>query len=213
MKLFSYDSRFSQLLLKLTFGCWLNLLWIACSLPLVTIGASTTALYSVTLRIAEEREAGLTKPFFEAFKKNFAQATRIWLVMVLVGALIALDAYAVAHLRSSSTGVMAIVWTLNLALLICASIVYVIILMYIFPLLSRFDNTDIAMFKNSFLLGIRYLFCTIMVFFIHVAMFYLIVAAFTPMIVFGIGVTALVSSYFLANVLRTCSYTNPKETA
>lgn len=208
MKFLSYDSRFSQFLLKLTYGCWLNLLWAACSLPLVTIGASTTALYCVTLKIAEEKDTGLTRSFFESFKKNFVQATRIWLIMVLIGILIGVDAYAVNHLRSATTGALAVMWTLNMALIICASIVYVVVLMYIFPLLSRFDNTDLAMFKNSLLLGLHYLFATIMVFAIHFAMFFLIVAAFTPMIIFGIGTTALASSYFLINVINTCSYTD-----
>ena len=45
MKFFSYESRFSQLLLKLCYACYLNLLWLVCSLPIFTMGAATTALY------------------------------------------------------------------------------------------------------------------------------------------------------------------------
>ena len=41
MKFFSYESKFSQILLKLCWSCYLNLLWFVCSLPIVTIGAST----------------------------------------------------------------------------------------------------------------------------------------------------------------------------
>ena len=52
MKLFSYDSKFSQIMLKLCCGCYLNLLWIVCSLPVITAGAATAALYDVTLRLA-----------------------------------------------------------------------------------------------------------------------------------------------------------------
>ena len=45
MKFFSYESKFSQLMLKFSCACYLNLLWLLCSLPVFTIGASTTALY------------------------------------------------------------------------------------------------------------------------------------------------------------------------
>ena len=49
MRLFSYDSKFSQIMLKLCYGCYLNLLWMVCSLPVFTAGAATAALYDVTL--------------------------------------------------------------------------------------------------------------------------------------------------------------------
>ena len=51
MKFLSYDSAFSQLLLKLCYGCYLNLLWLVCCIPIVTVGASTTALYYTSLKI------------------------------------------------------------------------------------------------------------------------------------------------------------------
>ena len=44
MTFFSYESKFSQALIKLCYSCYLNLLWFLCSLPIFTIGASTTAL-------------------------------------------------------------------------------------------------------------------------------------------------------------------------
>ena len=60
MRLFSYDSKFSQIMLKLCYGCYLNLLWMVCSLPVFTAGAATAALYDVTLRLAREEEPPLT---------------------------------------------------------------------------------------------------------------------------------------------------------
>ena len=88
MNIFSYESKFSQVMLKLSYSCWLNLLWFICSIPVFTIGASTTALYTVTLKIADETESNITKQFFQAFKRNFVQATRLWLIMLLAGILI-----------------------------------------------------------------------------------------------------------------------------
>ena len=206
MNIFSYDSKFSQLFLKLSYACWLNMLWMICSLPVITIGASTTALYSVTLKIADERESNITRQFILAFRNNFKQATRMWILMLFAGILIGGDFYVVLHMRSMSSGTAAIMWTLNLALLIAIAIVYTVILVYIFPLIARFENTDKAMLKNSLLIGIHYLFCTIVVVAIHFVMFYAVVAIFTPLILFGEGLCALLSSYMLINVFRLISY-------
>jgi len=93
MKFLSYDSRFSQILIKLSYTCWLNLLWIICSLPVFTIGASTTALYTVTLKMADDNESEITKTFFRAFRDNFPQATRIWLILLVIGVVLGGDGY------------------------------------------------------------------------------------------------------------------------
>ncbi|MBQ6450861.1 MAG: YesL family protein [Solobacterium sp.] len=206
MNFFSYESRFSQVFLKLTWSCWLNMLWFICSLPVFTAGASTAALYTVTLKIADGKEETLTKEFFRAFRANFKQATRIWLLMLVIGILLAAGGYITWHLRASSTGVPAIMWTLNLALLIAAAVVYTIVLIYVYPLIARYANTDRAMLINSLLIGLRYLFCTILVFAIHFAMFYAVVVIFTPLIIFGEGLCALLSSYLLISVFRTLNY-------
>ena len=210
MNIFSYDSKFSQLFLKLSYACWLNMMWMICSLPIITIGASSTALYSVTLKIADETESNITRQFIHAFRSNFKQSTRLWILLLIAGLLIGGDFYVVMHMRSMSTGIMAIIWTLNLALLIAVSIIYVVVLIYIFPLIARFENTDQAMLKNSLLIGIHYLFCTIVVAAIHFVMFYAVVAVFTPLILFGEGLCALLSSYMLINVFRVISY-RPEE--
>ena len=51
--------------------------------------------------------------------------------------------------------------------------------------------------KNSFFIGTHYLFCTILVFAVHFAMFFLVVSVFTPLIIFGEGLCALLSAYLL----------------
>jgi uncharacterized membrane protein YesL len=206
MNIFSYESRFSQLFLKLSYSCWLNVLWTLCSLPVVTAGAATTALYAVCLKIADENETNITKHFFKAFRENLKQATRLWLIMLAAGILLIADGIIVYHLRSSSSGALAVMWTLNLALLIGASIIYVMILTFVFPLTAKFANTDKAMLLNAFMTGARYLFCTISVFAIHFAMFYAVVVIFTPLIIFGEGLCALLSSYLMAGIFRSIAY-------
>lgn len=205
MSIFSYDSKFSQVLLKIAYGCFLNVLWLACSIPIVTIGASTAALYAVTLKIVDNEEGNVTKQFFQAFRDNFRQATAIWLVLLAIGAFLGADAFILVHLRNSSTGAPSVMWTIILAMVIACSIIYAIVLMYVFPLIARVENTSPNMVRNALLIGIRYLFCTILIFAIHFAMFVIIVRFFTPLALFGEGLCALLSSYLLAPVIKACS--------
>ncbi len=206
MKFFSYESRFSQLLLKLCYSCYLNLLWFVCSIPIVTIGASTAALYYCTLKIADDDYSYMARMFFRAFRENFRQSTILWLILLALGLLLGGDGYIVYHLRAASTGAPAVFWTLVLALLIAAAVAYVVVLLYVFPLVARVSNTNFAMLKNALFIGIRYLFCTILLFAIHAAMLVLVVRVYTPLIIFGEGLCALLSSYLLANVIRACTY-------
>ena len=208
MKFFSYDSKFSQILIKLSYSCWLNTLWFLTSLPIFTIGASTTALYSVCLKIADDREENITKSFFESFKRNFKQATKIWLLAIFLGLFLAADIYILLQLRNTTNGLVAIMWTIILALVIVATVFYTMTLFFIFPLIAYFENTDFAMIKNAFFFSIRYLFSTILIFAIHLAMFYLIVNIFTPFVIFGEGLCAMLSSFIFIQIFLLTTYQN-----
>ena len=206
MKFFSYDSKFSQIVLAGCQACLLNLLWVICSLPVFTIGASTTALYYVCIKIVRGEEQYVIPMFFRSFRENFKQATQIWLIMLPIGVLLFFDGCILLNLRSHTTGAPAILWTLLLALAIGAAVLYTIVLTFIFPLTAIVSNTTKAMFKNAFLIGTHYLFATIMVFAVHFAVFFVTVRFFTPLIIFGEGLCAMISASLLNNVLAACSY-------
>jgi uncharacterized membrane protein YesL len=205
-QLFSYDSPVSQVLYKLCWACCLGAVWLVCSLPVVTLGASTTALYTVTIKLVRETE-GTSPPkrFFTAFRDNFRQATILWLMLLTVGVFLALDLYVLSHLRSASTGPVAVAWTLLFAVVLAASLIYLIILLYTFPLLSYFENNSRAMLLNAFLVGVRYLFCTILMLSLHAVVAWVTINLFTPLFAFGEGLCALGSSYLLSNVFYTLS--------
>lgn len=211
MKFLSYDSPFSQLLLKLCYSCYLNLLWLICCIPIVTIGASTTALYYTSLKIVRGEDQFLARMFFRSFRENFRQSTVLWLILLAAGLFLAGDGYLAYRLRAASTGAPAVLWTLILALVIGAAVVYTIVLLFVFPLVASVSNTNWAMLKNSFFIGARYLFCTILVFAVHFAMFFAVVSIFTPLFLLGEGLCALISSYLMSNVLRACSYDPDQE--
>ena len=182
---------------KMAYSAYLNILWLICCLPIVTIGASTTALFYVTLKMAEDRDDGLTGMFFRAFRQNFLPATKLWLVLLGAGAFLAMDGYIVWHIWSQS-----IFWTLVAALLIVAAIVYAVVLLYAFPLLARFENTTFGILKTALLVGLRYLVCTLLMAGIYFLMGWVVVNLFTPAFLLGFGCCAMLCSFLLINIIH-----------
>ena len=74
----------------------LNLLWIVCSLPVITAGASTTALFYCTLKLHKDGDIRVIYDFFRSFKQNFKQSTLIWILMLAAGVLIHMEKSALA---------------------------------------------------------------------------------------------------------------------
>ena len=206
MRFLSYDSKFGRFFLKLSYACCLNFMWFVCCLPIFTIGASTTALYYTSFKIAKDEGSFITTMFFRSFRQNFKQATIIWMIMLAVGLAIGADAILLFQLHRTTTGAAAVVWTLLLAVIFACAILYAIVLAHIFPLLSIASNTTANMFKNAFLIGTHYLFVTILIFFVHYAMFFLVVNVFTPLIIFGEGLCAVICAHIMLKILRPLLY-------
>lgn len=198
--LFNLDGPVMQFITKMVYSVYLNLLWLICCLPVFTVGASTAALYYVSLKIVKNEEGNLTKAFFHSFKDNFRQGTQIWLILLGLGAVLGVDGYVLYHMRFENA-----FWTLLTAVFIVAALAYGIVLLYIFPLLARFSNTTKAMFKNSLMVGMRFLLCTVLMAVIYFAMLYIIINVCTPMAVFGQGACALLCSWLLSNILAQCA--------
>ena len=74
---FSPDSRFMRLCGSFVSLVRINLLWLLCSLPLFTVGASTAAMVSALTAFRADDECG-AKVFFRAFRTHFRQATVLW---------------------------------------------------------------------------------------------------------------------------------------
>lgn len=197
--LFNLDGPVLQFINKIVYSVYLNILWFICSIPIITIGASTTALFYVTLKMSKNEEGNITKAFFRSFRENFRQGTLIWLILLALGIVLGVDGYVLYHMRFEN-----LFWTLCTAVFCVAAAAYAVILMYIFPLLARFDNTTGAMFKNALFIGIRFLFCTILMAIVYFVMLLVVIRFFTPAVIFGEGLCALLCSFLLSNILQLC---------
>ena len=89
--LFSPDSKFMTVMSRVGDLVILNLLVLLTSIPIFTIGASVTALYTVCFRFGTDREQPVFRSYFRAFRDNFKQATQIWLILLVCGAACCFD--------------------------------------------------------------------------------------------------------------------------
>ncbi|MBQ1347996.1 MAG: YesL family protein [Blautia sp.] len=197
--LFNHEGPVMVFLTKFAYTAWLNILWFVCSLPIFTLGAATTALYTVTLKMAADEEGNVTEQFFTAFGTNFKEATKAWLLLLLGGIVLAVDGYVLYHLRFDHA-----FWTVLFAVFIVMAAAYCFILLYVFPMIARFENTTFAMIKNALFVAMRFLICTAFLVVIHFSMLLVVVRFFTPAIIFGEGLVAYLSSLLLRGVLAQC---------
>lgn len=147
MKWLNIDSPLMVGLTKIADLMWLNILAIVCCIPVVTIGASLTALNYMTLKIVRDEETYITQGFFKSFKQNFKQATIIWLVILAASFILLMD----YSLIMNTTGSVSTVVGLAIG---AAAVLVLLITLYAFPVLAKFDNTTVQTIKNAFVLSL-----------------------------------------------------------
>ena len=144
---FSFDNTFFRALSRVADLIILNIAFIICSIPIFTIGASMTAMYYVTLKMAENEEGYVLRTFWKSFRQNFKQATLIWLGMLAAGCVLVLDVLILNGAGSSFAKIF-------LILIFATIIVYSMVLLYVFPLLSRFENKILTTVRNAFIISL-----------------------------------------------------------
>lgn len=121
-------------------------MWLVCCVPVVTIGASTAALYRMMFNLREDRATKITD-FFRAFKENFKQGTALWLLFLAAAAVLLAAYYLVVLVESEM---------LRLVLLVVFSAVFFIVFItsvWLFPLTAYFENTVAGTLRNAVGMG------------------------------------------------------------
>ena len=194
------DNVITRALSKICDMICLNVLWVICSIPIVTIGASTTALYTVMLKMVRNEEGYIFRGFFKAFKEIFKQSTIIWLIVAALGAVWWID-YRVSGLMGQGISDVFRIIFLLLGFLLLSVIIYV------FPLTARYENSISATFKNAIILTVAKLpYTFIMVAVLVIAVLaslwntMMLMMALPLWFIFGVSLIAWVNSYLLRRV-------------
>lgn len=150
-KLFRMDSPLMRFLTKIADLMVLNILFCITSIPLITIGASWTALYSVTLKMVRDEEGSVSRSYFRSFRQNFRQATLLWLGVLVVLALLVLDIRVLNGMAGGTAPGLLRVGVEILALL------GIMVLQYLFPSLARFEASLADTLKNACMMALAHL--------------------------------------------------------
>jgi len=190
MKLFDLDSPLMQALNKLADLLWLNVLTLVCCIPVVTMGASMTALHYTALKIARNEECYITKDFFKSFKLNFKQGTILGLILLFVVFVLAGDFFIMKY---SGLEFNDIFQTLFTALVI----IVFFTTMFLFPVQAKFNCTLFHTIKNAFYIGVLQLPKTVLMMILTVlpVALFLFFPQIIPLIfMFGLSVPAWLSA-------------------
>lgn len=145
------DSPLMRFLTKIADLMVLNILFCVTSIPLITIGASWTALYSVTLKMVRDEEGSVSRSYFRSFRQNFRQATLLWLGVLVVLALLVLDIRVLNGMAGGTAPGLLRVGVEILALL------GIMVLQYLFPSLARFEASLADTLKNACMMALAHL--------------------------------------------------------
>lgn len=123
-----------------------NLLFLLTSVPVITIGASITAMHSVFFRLREKRDNGLIRDYFRAFAGNFRKSTIVWILYLVFLAGCVLNFNAVFHTDIPQK---------KMIMILLGAVIFLLTMtvMYSLAMFARFDNDLKDTVTRAFLIG------------------------------------------------------------
>jgi uncharacterized membrane protein YesL len=158
---FDPENRFWSFMNKLTDLFFLSLFWLLCSLPVVTMGAATVALYQFTLKQVDDSEGYAFRSFWKAFRQNFVKATLLWLLTLGLFTFFFFDYYALATVSLPSILQIAL-----FGLVTCLALLFQVMDFYAFPLLALYHVGVKKALHDGLVMGLQHLPTTILVAFL-----------------------------------------------
>lgn len=137
------DTFLSRALSRLVDCILLSILWFLTSIPIVTIGASTTATYGVALELAFGERPAIVSGYFASFKKNFLRSTAVFLVLTALGLFLGLDLWCALHWDTPFRFALEV-------LILAAGFLYVILASHAFPALAFYEGKPGPILKKVF---------------------------------------------------------------
>ena len=197
--LFNYENPFIQFLVRVGDLMILNVLFILCSAPVVTLGASLTALHRVTQNMLFEQEEPLIKAFFRAFRQNFKQSTLVWLVELVVIVSLVCDVLLVMAYFNGGLAKAMYILVAVLAILVAG------VFSYLMPLIARYENGTRQQVNNAVVLAIIKLPKTLLLMLLNllpVILLLISVPVFVQTLIFWVIIGFAFVSFLTSSILK-----------
>lgn len=194
---FSSEGPVMNFLNKLVNLVILNVCFLISCIPIVTIGAALSALYSVNLRMVRDEEAYVFRSYWKAFRGNLKKGTLCLAIMAALGAVLYLDSRA-AQILPGAAGLFCRIVS------VVFFVFYAVLFLYIFPYVGWFDDDLKTCLKNALLMGVGKIGYTLAVLLITAAVASVVllnaeilVRGLVLWLLFGIALLNYVQSYFI----------------
>lgn len=200
-RIFDMNNKFFSFMSKVADLCILNIICVVCCIPVITAGASITAMYYVTLKMVRNEDAYIVRSFFKSFKQNFKQATIINLIMLLIGLILYVDLNVSKAMQGGAGQIFQVIF-------MAFVLIYFILFLYVYPVLARFYNTIKNTIKNALFMAVRHLPYTVVMVLIAVCPLLLLLVKsyqiqstlFVLFLLMGFALIAYCNSFFLVKI-------------
>ena len=158
MKLFNPDSRIMIFLSRVADLVILNILWLVCCVPVVTIGASTTAMYHVIRHWQKDSVSSIMRDFFQSFKQDFKQATPVYLILLIPTTAVVMNAMLIFNPENSAAvpSYLLVIWFISALILLFIS-------SFVYPVMAFFADSIFKTLRNAMVLALANLPRTILI--------------------------------------------------
>lgn len=200
-KFFDYDGPLMSFVNRFASLMWLGILTLVCCIPVVTVGASLTAMYYTVFKMRDRDRGYVAENFFHAFKTNFVKSTVYWLMMLVMYCIL----YADFVILTKSTYEFPVIL---LAATILIAVIVILTAAYVFPLQARFENTVKQTLKNAFLMSLFHLPKSILIIFLHIVPYvilYIYPVSFPAVLVLGLSAPAFFNATLFLSIFRKYS--------
>ncbi|MBR6149169.1 MAG: DUF624 domain-containing protein [Lachnospiraceae bacterium] len=197
-RMFNYENPVWQFMGRIADLMILNAMALIFSIPIITIGASWTALYYCTVKIVRKEDTYVWKEFWNSFKSNFKQATIIWLILIPFLAILFVDVL----MWYNDPTLLPKVLKVTTVIVIC---IVLAITIYVFPILSHFDNTTRNTLKNAFLvsmINIPYTLYFMFLLFLPIVIVWIDLRFMMLDMLMGISLPALLASFGWSRIFK-----------
>jgi uncharacterized membrane protein YesL len=192
-KLFNLENPFWQAMGNIFDLFVLNVLWLLCCIPIVTIGPSTCAFYYVLIDLVRNEEPPIAKTFFRSFRQNLKQGILLGLLLTAIGVFLGIDIYLCRH---SGTGI----YTFFMVFFSVIFLFWAFVTLYAFPLLAKFEKSIKEILIWAFSLSIKNAGKTLLMLFAFVIAIWAC-HILTGLIFIAFGVAAEFQAALLASIL------------
>ncbi|MBQ9027484.1 MAG: YesL family protein [Lachnospiraceae bacterium] len=204
MKFLQQDTFLTKFLSRLIDLVTVSALWFLCSIPIITIGASTTAMYSVTLHLVFDDTSGIAQTFFSSFRRNFGRATVVFLAFAASGLFLAADLWSAVNWDTPFRMVL-------IFMILAACWFWMAAFTHAFAGLAWYEGKPFDVVKKTFLMAMRNGVYTMFIIILNVIPFAFLARRFASnsfgqwlitYLLIGSGTVAYLSSLHLARLFE-----------